>query len=42
MPAVTIALGARLTVRSKAGERTIDAAELALGTVHDLALPKAS
>ncbi len=31
MPAVTIALGARLTVRSKAGERTIDAAELALG-----------
>ena len=37
MPAVTIALGARLTVRSKAGERTIDAAELALGPVHDLA-----
>jgi carbon-monoxide dehydrogenase medium subunit len=31
MPAVTIALGARLTVRSKSGERTIDAAELALG-----------
>ncbi len=31
MPAVTIALGARLTVRSKAGERTIDAAELAVG-----------
>jgi aerobic carbon-monoxide dehydrogenase medium subunit len=31
MPAVTIALGARLTVRSAAGERTIDAAELALG-----------
>jgi carbon-monoxide dehydrogenase medium subunit len=31
MPAVTIALGAKLTVRSKSGERTIDAAELALG-----------
>jgi aerobic carbon-monoxide dehydrogenase medium subunit len=31
MPAVTIVLGARLTVRSKSGERTIDAAELALG-----------
>jgi carbon-monoxide dehydrogenase medium subunit len=31
MPAVTIALGARLTVRSKSGERTIEAAELALG-----------
>ena len=31
MPAVTIALDARLTLRSKAGERTIDAAELALG-----------
>ena len=31
MPAVTIALGARLTIRSKSGERTIDAAELALG-----------
>ena len=31
MPAVTIALGARLTVRSKSGERTIDASELALG-----------
>jgi carbon-monoxide dehydrogenase medium subunit len=31
MPAVTIALGARLTVRSKTGERTIDASELALG-----------
>jgi carbon-monoxide dehydrogenase medium subunit len=31
MPAVTIALRARLTVRSKSGERTIDASELALG-----------
>jgi carbon-monoxide dehydrogenase medium subunit len=31
MPAVTIALGARLTVRSKSGARTIDAADLALG-----------
>lgn len=31
MPAVTIALGARLTVRSRSGERTIDAADLALG-----------
>ena len=31
MPAVTIALGAQLTVRSKAGERTIDATDLALG-----------
>jgi len=31
MPAVTIALGARLTVRSKAGARTIEAADLALG-----------
>jgi carbon-monoxide dehydrogenase medium subunit len=31
MPAVTIALGARLTVRSKSGERTIEAVELALG-----------
>ena len=31
MPAVTIALGARLTVRSTSGERTIDASELALG-----------
>jgi aerobic carbon-monoxide dehydrogenase medium subunit len=31
MPAVTIALGARLTVRSKSGERTIEASELALG-----------
>ena len=31
MPAVAIALGAQLTVRSKAGERTIDAAQLALG-----------
>jgi carbon-monoxide dehydrogenase medium subunit len=31
MPAVTIALGARLTVRSAAGERTLDAAALALG-----------
>jgi aerobic carbon-monoxide dehydrogenase medium subunit len=31
MPAVTLALGARLAVRSAAGERTIDAAELALG-----------
>ena len=30
-PPCTIALGARLTVRSKSGERTIDAAELALG-----------
>ena len=35
MPAVTIALGARLTLRSAAGERTIDAAELALGAVYD-------
>ena len=31
MPAVTIALGARLTVRSTSGERKIDATELALG-----------
>ena len=31
MPAVTLALGARLAVRSAAGERTIDARELALG-----------
>jgi aerobic carbon-monoxide dehydrogenase medium subunit len=31
MPAVTIALGAQLTVRSKAGERTIDATDLTLG-----------
>jgi carbon-monoxide dehydrogenase medium subunit len=31
MPAVTLALGARLTVRSKSGARTIDAADLALG-----------
>ncbi len=31
MPAVTLALGARLTVRSAGGERTIDASELALG-----------
>jgi carbon-monoxide dehydrogenase medium subunit len=31
MPAVTLALGARLTLRSTTGERTIDAAELALG-----------
>jgi carbon-monoxide dehydrogenase medium subunit len=31
MPAVTIALGARLTLRSATGERAIDAAELALG-----------
>jgi aerobic carbon-monoxide dehydrogenase medium subunit len=31
MPAVTMALRARLTVRSKSGERTIDASELALG-----------
>ena len=31
MPAVTLALGARLAVRSSAGERTIDARELALG-----------
>jgi len=31
MPAVAIALGARLSVRSSSGERTIDAAELALG-----------
>jgi aerobic carbon-monoxide dehydrogenase medium subunit len=31
MPAVTIALGARLTVRSAAGERKVEAAELALG-----------
>jgi carbon-monoxide dehydrogenase medium subunit len=31
MPAVMIALGARLVLRSAGGERTIDAAELALG-----------
>ena len=31
MPAVTLALGARLKVRSATGERTIDASELALG-----------
>ena len=31
MPAVTLALGARLKIRSAAGERTIDAAELAVG-----------
>lgn len=31
MPAVAIALGARLSVRSASGERTLDAAELALG-----------
>lgn len=31
MPAVALALGARLTVRSATGERTIDAAELAAG-----------
>jgi carbon-monoxide dehydrogenase medium subunit len=31
MPAVTLALGARLALRSAGGERTIDAAELALG-----------
>ena len=31
MPAVTIALGARFTLRSASAERTIDAAELALG-----------
>jgi carbon-monoxide dehydrogenase medium subunit len=31
MPAVMLALGARLTVRSAMGERTIEAAELALG-----------
>jgi aerobic carbon-monoxide dehydrogenase medium subunit len=31
MPAVTLALGARLAVRSAAGERTIDASELTLG-----------
>jgi aerobic carbon-monoxide dehydrogenase medium subunit len=31
MPAVAIALGARLAVRSASGERTIDAAELAIG-----------
>ena len=31
MPAVTIALGARLVVRSKAGERIMDASELAQG-----------
>jgi aerobic carbon-monoxide dehydrogenase medium subunit len=31
MPAVAIALGARLAMRSAGGERTLDAAELALG-----------
>jgi carbon-monoxide dehydrogenase medium subunit len=31
MPAVTLALGARLVLRSAAGERTINATELALG-----------
>jgi aerobic carbon-monoxide dehydrogenase medium subunit len=31
MPAVTLALGARLAVRSAAGERTLDASELAFG-----------
>ena len=31
MPAVAIALGARLSVRSASGDRTLDAAELALG-----------
>ena len=31
MPAVLIAFGARLSVRSSSGERTIDSAELALG-----------
>ena len=36
MPAVTLALGARLAVRSAAGERTIDASELASGPVHDV------
>ena len=37
MPAVTLALEARLAVRSAAGERTIDERELALGPFADLA-----